>query len=172
MKKFITLTLSLLLLVPELLAGNFGLALGLPVYGAVCLSVAFGEVYGIAAAGLSAMILDIIYDRPYPWWSICAILILYISVNTVRRMQRKQPVSALSAGAVCGALIALYNIFYPLFTDGDLPGSNPFALLVFHISGGILFMFLLVLIFDAVNLRSNLPRFGIYGSHNETRGLR
>ena len=172
MKNFITFTLTLLLLVPELIAGNLGLAPGLPLYGAICLSIAFGEVYGITAAGLSAMILDIIYDRPYPLWTIYAVLVLYISSATVKRMQRKQPVSALSAGAVCGALTALYNIFSPLFTGGDLRGPNPFSLLVFHISGGILFMFILVLIFDAVNLRSDLPRFGVYGSHNDMRGLR
>ena len=172
MKNFITLTLTLLLLVPELIAGNLGLAPGFPLYGAVCLAVAFGEVYGVAAAGLSAMILDIIYDRPYPFWTVSAVLILYIAAGTVKRVQRKQPVSALSAGAVCGILIALYNIFLPFFANGDLPGPNPFALLIFHISGGMFFMFILVLIFDAVNLRSDLPRFGIYGSHSDIRGRR
>jgi hypothetical protein len=36
--------------------------------------------------------------------------------------------------------------------------------------GGMFFMFLFVLIFDALNLRSDLPRFGVYDSRGMMRG--
>ena len=170
MKIFITVTLTLLLLVPELLAGNLGLSLALPVYGAVCIYVAFGASYGIYAAGFAALTVDIIYDRPLPVWSVAAILILLCGASAARRMQRKTPSASLTAGAVCGVLIAFYNIFISIFTSGTLAGPDPYSLLVFHIIGGMFFMFLFVLIFDALNLRSDLPRFGVYDSRGMMRG--
>ena len=168
MKTFLTVTLTLMLLAAELLTGNLGLSFALPIYGAICIYIAFGSVYGVSAAGMAALTADIIYDRPFPVWSIAALLILALSASAAERMQRKQPAASLAAGAVCGLLTALYNIFIPYFTGGTLAGPNPYSLLVFHITGGMLFMFLFVSIFDAVNLRSNLPRFGIYDS----RGMR
>lgn len=168
MKTFLTVTLTLMLMVPEFFAGNLGLAPALPLYGAVCIFIAFGTAYGVSAAGFAALTADIIYDRPFPAWTIAAVIILFCSASAAKRMQRKQPGAALVSGAVCGTLTALYNVFIVYFTGGTLAGPDPYSLLIFHLAGGMLFMFLLVLIFDALNLRSDLPRFGIYDS----RGMR
>ena len=169
MKSFITIAVTAMLMVPELLAGNGGLALGLPLYGAVCFAVAFGQVYGIAAAVSAAFLTDIIYDRPYPLWTVWAAVILFAAAGTARRVQRKQPFAALLSGGVCGIMTVLFNLVQKIFFHGDIPGPEPFSLIIFHLSGGIFFMFVLAAVFDALNLRSDLPRFGIYDSRSRLR---
>lgn len=169
MKIFLTVTVTALLMVCELIAGNVGLALGLPLYGALYFAVAFGQAYGIGAAGAAALMLDIIYARSFPSWSIYAMLAVFMVSVNVHRMQRKQPFASLIAGAFCGILIVIYNLSAAYFAGEDIPGPDPFNLIVFHIVGGTLFMFFLVMIFDAVNFRSNLPRFGIYDSKSNLR---
>ena len=128
MKTFLTVTLTLMLLAAELLTGNLGLSFALPIYGAICLYIAFGSVYGVSAAGMAALTADIIYDRPFPVWSIAALLILALSASAAERMQRKQPAASLAAGAVCGLLTALYN---------DLASVETFAVMIMNSGGGV-----------------------------------
>lgn len=169
MKIFLTAVVTALLMVFELFAGNLGLALGLPLYGALFFAVAFGQAYGIAAAGGAALIIDIMYVRSFPVWSIYAMAAVFFTSLNVHRMQRKQPFASLLSGGLCGLLIVIYNLLAAFFTGENIPGPDPFSLTVFHIFGGMIFMFLLVVLFDAVNFRSNLPRFGIYDSKNALR---
>ena len=169
MKIFLTITVTAVLLVFELIAGNAGLALGLPLYGALFFAVAFGQAFGISAAGGAALLLDIIYARSFPFWSIYAMLAVFFASVNVHRMQRKQPLASLISGAFCGILIVVFNLLSAWISGEEIPGPDPFSLIVFHVFGGMIFMFLLVVLFDAVNLRSNLPRFGIYDSKSNLR---
>lgn len=159
MKSFLTLTATALLLTLELICGNMGLALGLPLFGAFYFAVAFGRNYGIWAAGIAGIILDLIYDRPFMLTAIWLILITFLAEKNALRLQKQMPEAAISGGVICGLAVFAGNFLYSKVMQTPYPGPDIGSMFIFHLTGGILFMLLLALLFDGINFRCNLPRF-------------
>ena len=159
MKTFLTIWITAMMMVLELICGNMGLALGFPIFSAVYFAVAFAPSYGIAAAGFAGLLLDVIYDRTWLTGALVAVLITFIASETARRIHRHQPESSLLSGALCGLMILLANLCGALISGETPPGPRIFSMMVFQIIGGAIFMLMMTLSFDAINLRSNLPRF-------------
>lgn len=147
------------MMVLELLAGNLGLPLGLPLFTAVYFAVAFGTAYGLAAAGGAGLLLDVIYARNYFFTALINIAIVYLSAKCACRLQRKMPVSPLSAGFLCGLLINFNNNITSWLNGNELPGPDLWSMVIFQVSGGSLLLLAIVPLFDAVNFRSRMPRF-------------
>ncbi|MBE6376749.1 MAG: hypothetical protein E7050_09820 [Lentisphaerae bacterium] len=159
MKSFLTLTVTALLMTFELICGNMGLSLGLPVFGAFYFAVAFGKNYGLWAAGLSGLLLDAIYARSFMPTAIWMILIVLLAEQCALRLQRHLPVSAILGGALCGFAVFLGNLLHSLICRTAFPGPDIWSMMIFQLIGGIFFMLLMTLLFDGINFRCNLPRF-------------
>jgi len=170
MKTFVTICVTLMLTVPELAAGNAGLSLGLPIFGAVYFAAACGLSYGICAAGGAGMLLDLLYSRSDLTGAFVSIAIMFLSCRAAVRMQRKMPAAPLAAGAVCGMLINLCAFASAMLRQSEPPGPDLPSLFIFQTSGGAVFMLLLTWLFDAVNFRSNLPRFTVSAGWTENPG--
>ena len=158
MKSFLTLWGTGILLVLELAAGNLGLQLGLPVFGAIYFAAAYGMIYGIAAAGSAGLLLDILYARSYLSGAFSMVMITVLAFDYIRRTHRKMPVSPLIAGMIGGFLTGVNSFLHFYFSGQAYSGPNPVCLAIFQIAGGGLFMLLFSFIGDAVNFRCNLPQ--------------
>ena len=167
MRSFLTLCVTLMLMVPELLAGNLGLPLGLPFFGAVYFAGAFGIAYGIVAGGCAGLMLDLLYCRGGLSGAISGMLIVLAAAAVTGGEQRRLPGAALAAGGVCGGAVALSNALECLIAGSPFPEPGFFTMLIFQISGGALFMLPMTALFDAVNLRCDLPGFA--GSSSDRR---
>ena len=171
MKLFLTIFVTASAMLPELWCGNLGIQLGLPVYSSVYFYAAYGPLYGIGAAGISGLLLDVIYNR---YWLLTApgwILISCIGFQAAQRWQRRKPAAPLFSGILCGAGISLWNDLIALLAGGEIPGPDIFSMLIFQSFSGGIFMLLITLLFDAVNFRCNLPQFSGSASGNRfTRG--
>lgn len=170
MKLFVTIFIMLLLTALELIIGNGGLALGLPFFGALYFGIAFGREYGITAAGSAGFILDLLYAREYLSGAFAGMLIVYLSCHAALRLQRSMPAAPLGSGMICGVLVNMCNLLTASLHGQPAPGPDFFSMLVFQFVGGGIFMLLTVLLFDAVNLRSNLPRFCLYDTNRHPGG--
>lgn len=159
MKLFLTIFISALSVLLELLCGNLGISAGFPVYPAVYFYIAFGPVYGIGTAGVSALLTDVIYCRDLlvtaPVW----IVITMSGILTVRRWQRQKPQAPFFSGMVCGTELVIYQLLFSRLTGGGMPGPDILSLLVFHSTAGGIYMLFMTWLFDAVNYRCNLPKF-------------
>lgn len=170
MKVFITVVVTSLFTVLELIIGNAGLSLGLPYFTALYFGTAFGTVYGISAAGGAGFVLDLLYAREYLIRAATAVVIVELSRRAAVRMHRSMPAAPVGSGMICGTLINLFNTFSVWLCGEPLPGPDYFSMLIFQSIGGGIFMLLTVLLFDAVNLRSNLPRFCLYDNRRSNGG--
>lgn len=159
MKAFLTLCVTAFFMSLELICGNMGLPLGLPLFAAVYFSAAFGVNYGIWAAGLSGLLLDAVYCRNVPLSALIYAGIVLLCLQIAVRFERHVPVAPAFSGACCGFLIWLWHMIYAWIAGIPLPGPDIFSMAVFQISGGLLLMLCLTLFFDAVNFRCNLPKF-------------
>ena len=79
MKVFLNILVTALLMNMELICGNTGLALGLPLFGAVYFFIAFSPVHGITSAAFSALLLDAMYARNCLTWPLAAIVIVSLA---------------------------------------------------------------------------------------------
>ncbi|MBR7121482.1 MAG: hypothetical protein IKC94_04495 [Lentisphaeria bacterium] len=172
MKVFLNILVTALLMNMELICGNTGLALGLPLFGAVYFFIAFSPVHGITSAAFSALLLDAMYARNCLTWPLAAIVIVSAAGNFAGYLERRMPLSPLGSGGLCALLVSVYNVLNAWFSGVPAPGPDFFSMLVFQVSGGGLFMLLLVWLFDAVNFRCNLPQFHIIenGKHRFSGG--
>jgi hypothetical protein len=143
----------------ELICGNMGLLLGLPLFGAIYFAVAFGINYGIWAAGLSGLLLDAIYCRSVPLSALIYAGIVMLCFQSAVRVERQLPAAPAVSGALCGFLIWVWHLFYSWGASVDFPGPDIFSMVVFQVSGGALLMLVMTLFFDALNFRCNLPKF-------------
>lgn len=164
MKTFVTVCITAMFMAVELIAGNMGLALGLPVFAASYFLISFGTLYGIMAAGIAGLFTDLIYAREYCFYAVMWVIIAAITGSVIRRFHRNMPFSPLAGGAVCGILINSSNCLHTFFTGNISPGPDFFSMIIFQAAGGMGLMLSMVLLFDAVNFRSNLPRFFIADS--------
>ena len=170
MKTFLTIFITALMIVPELLCGNLGMSPGLPLYTAIYFAGAFGLFYGLTAAGFAGLLLDLRYARPYRWTALIWALITFAAFECSMRLRMRSPEAPIVAGITAGFLQLLWSVFYTLVTAHPLPGPDIFSMLVFDLTGGGIFMLLTVLLFDAINFRCNLPRFSPPENTNQHRG--
>lgn len=159
MKLFMTLTVTGILIWLELFAGNLGLPLGLPLYAALYFAAANGMVYGMVSAGSAGLLLDLLYAREYLAGALTGTAVVALCAAYACRSSRKMPYAPLTCGMLCGLLICLVNWLWIFFSGGVYYGPNPLCMLIFQIVGGGIFMLLFTLTADAVNFRSDLPRF-------------
>lgn len=159
MKTFVTICVSAMLTALEMICGNMGLALGLPVYAAIYFGAAFGLSYGVCAAGIAGLLLDVAYDRTWLFSPLLYIGVMLFTCQTISRSARQMPGSPLAAGGICGALLLCGVLARTYICRTALPGPDILSLAVFQISGGSIFMLAITAMFDAVNFRSDLPRF-------------
>ncbi len=170
MKIFMVLWITAFTLLIEFICGDMGLSLGLPVFTALYFAVAFAPEYGVAAAGSAGILLDAACSRAFPFACIIYLAVTMLTMYIALRSSRHSSLAALGAGAICGLLIYIGNLLYTFIGGGELPGPDLFSMAVFQISGGALFLWLMVLLLDAVNLICDLPGFISSGKKRNLRG--
>lgn len=163
MRTFLVIVTTLGLILPELLIGNLGLALHLPLYGALYFAVAYRKSAGLLSAAAAGLILDPIYCRD-------AMLLAFILPGTVllllpqvRRLRRKLPLAALLPGMLGGGVMAAADSLLCLGFGSAEPGPDFISMLIFQCGAGGIFMLAFTLAADALAFKCNLPRFGVAG---------
>ena len=159
MKLFLVIVTTALLLLGELLAGNLGLVLGLPLYGAVYFGVAYGRRSGVAGAAAAGLILDAVCFRECMTLVFLYPAIVAALLPLIRRERRRFPGAALLAGAAAGAAAVGANWLTAAVIGGALPGPDAVSLLISQTIAGAAFMLVFTLTADFLAAKCNLPRF-------------
>lgn len=156
MKIFITVALTAIFLLLDLLSGNLALFPALTVYCTITLSMAYNYSYGAAAAFIAGMVLDVMYGNSFATIGIIFAAASLAGTAAVLRGQR-QLSAIFSGGCIAGLLVAVAVSILSRFNGNQLPGSDvPSYLLFSAVFGGII-LFLQVLIFDFFAAKANLP---------------
>ena len=163
MKPFLTAATLLLLILPELLAGNLGLAFGLPLYGALYFAVTYRRRFGLIGATAAGLILDSIYWREYMCMVFIFPAMILLTLPLVRRWRRQLPPAALLPGTVIGGGMALVNWLLCALWGTPGPGPDVFSLFIFQAIFGGIFMLIFTLTADFLAFKCNLPRFAVRG---------
>jgi hypothetical protein len=170
MKFFTVLWITAFMLLLELISGNMGLSPALPVFTAVYFAVAFAPEYGIASAGCAGILLDAACNRAFPFAAILFLAVTMLSTHIALRSSRHSSLSAVGIGGICGAMIYAGNLLYTVIGGTGFPGPDVFSMAVFQISGGALFLWLTVMLFDVIHHLCDLPCFVPSGKKSNLRG--
>lgn len=170
MRTFLVCTVTLLMVLLELLAGNRHLPLALPVYSAVYFAVVYRKSAGIISAAAAGLIIEAMYGREWMLLTLIFPAVVLLALSSVRKYRRQMPAAPLAAGAVCGATADLGMVLVALLHGGQLPGPDIFSMLIFQIFTGALFMLIFTLLADFLAFKCNLPRF--ISSGNSKRGIK
>ena len=164
---FQTVFLSLLLLLLELLAGNFLISAGLPMYGAVYMYAAYGKKYGITSALVCGMILDAVYFRKYLFTPlIFLVILLSVQFVVIRYFRRQLPEAPLAGGFCIGGSLFLGNWLSAKLYDGQYLLPDLLSMLIFQLASGAIIMFLLTVLLDALAVRCKMAKFGVTVSNS------
>ncbi|MBQ9803814.1 MAG: hypothetical protein IJW35_03095 [Lentisphaeria bacterium] len=158
MRIFLVTSVTAMLILLELLTGNFGLALGFPLCGAVYFAAAYRKSAGLVSAGCAGLILDALYCR-----EIMLLLLIYPAIvltawQIIRYFRRQIPLAPLAAGAAIGAMMSVTNILLCLIFRTPLPGPDMASVFIFQVFIAAVFMMLFTLTADALAFKCNLPR--------------
>ena len=167
MRTFLVIVVTLGLILPELLAGNFGLALHLPRYGALYFAVAYRRNVGLLSAAGAGLILDAIYCRDAMPSAFILPAVVLLLLPQVRRLRRQLPLAALLPGMLGGGLTAGADFLLARGFRGTAPGPDFASMLIFSSCVGGLFMLIFTLAADALAFKCNLPRFGVAGESRD-----
>lgn len=159
MKSFLVTVTTLALILPELLVGNWGLTLGLPLFGAIYFAAAYRRRYGIVSAAAAGLILDAVYCRSVMLLVLLLPGIVALVMPLIRRTRRQLPASALLAGAAAGGLLCCAEAAVVSVCGGRIPGPDLASLLIFHATFGALFLLGFSLFADLIAVKCNLPKF-------------
>lgn len=159
MKIFLVTVTTLALILPELLAGNWGLTPGLPLFGAIYFAAAYRQRYGILSAAAAGLILDAVYCRSMMLLVLLLPGIVALVMPLVRRTRRQLPAAALLPGAAAGGLLCCAEEIVVSVCGGALPGPDFASLLIFQATFGALFLLVFALIADFIAVKCNLPKF-------------
>lgn len=157
MKIFITIALTAIFLMLDLLAGNLALFPALTVYNAVILLLAYGWRYGIASALTGGIIIDVIYGHPFALIGVIFTLAAAAAGGAALRGARQLP-GIFAGGCAAGFIVSGLVTILCKTGGGTLPGPDVSSFVIFSTGGGGILLVLLVMLFDFFAARANLPR--------------
>ena len=166
MKTFISIALTAIFILTDLLAGNLSLFPAFTVYCAAVLLIAYGWKYGLAAAIAGGMIIDLVYGHSLAVYAVVFALAAAAAGGTILRGNR-QPASIFTGGCLAGLIVSGATVFFCNISGSSIPGPDVPSYLIFSTGGGGFLLFLLVILFDFLAVRANLPRC-IKNSYNES----
>ena len=169
MRIFLVTFVTAVLILLELLAGNFGLSPGFPLCGAVYFAAAYRKSAGLISAGCAGLVLDAIYCRDVMLLMLLYPAITLVSWQVIRYLRRQIPLAPLAAGAVTGALMNITTLLLCLLYRVPLPGPDPVSMFVFQVFVSAVFMVLFTTVADVLAFKCNLPRLKNSGKTSDRR---
>ena len=157
MKIFITIALTALFLLLDLLAGNFFIFCGFSCFSSIIIAMAYGWKYGIPAAAIAGTVLDALYGRSFSVSTFIFVTALLASYGSITRGHRQLP-GILIGGALAGAIISCGATLVVKVSGTPLPAPDFFSYVIFSAGGGSLLLLLMVSVFDFFAERGNMPR--------------
>ena len=165
MKIFISIALTAIFLLLDLLAGNLALFPALSGYCAIALLLAYGWSYGIIAALTGGIVLDVMYGHSFAVLGVLFALVTAAAGAIAIRGSRQLP--GIFAGGCCaGLLVSVTTAVMCRAANGTLPGPDISSYIIFSTGGGGIVLILQVCLFDFFAARANLPRC-IKNTYNE-----
>ena len=156
MKTFITIALTAIFLLLDLLSGNFALFPALTVYCSVVLSLAYHPGYGTAAAFAGGVVLDVMYGHSFAVLGVLFAAASLAGTGIVLRGNR-QLGGVFAGGCAAGLIVSVAVSVLSRASGNLLPGSDvPSYILFSGVFGGII-LFLQILFFDFLAAKANLP---------------
>lgn len=166
MKTFISIALSAIFILADLLAGNLALFPTFTVYCAVVLLIAYGWKYGLAAAIAGGVIIDLVYGHLLAFYGVIFALATAAAGAIILRGNR-QTASIFTGGALAGLTVSAATALFCRISGGSVPGPDVPSYIVFATGSGGIILILMVILFDFFAVRANLPRC-IKNSYNES----
>ncbi|MBR7107379.1 MAG: hypothetical protein IKC89_03080 [Lentisphaeria bacterium] len=157
MKIFITIALTALFLLLDLLVGNFFIFCGFSCFCSIVIAMAYGWKYGVPAAAIAGTILDAIYGRSFSVTTFIFVPALLASYWSITRGHRQLP-GILIGGALAGTVISCGATLVVKSSNTPLPAPDFFSYVIFSAGGGSLLLLLMVSVFDFFAERGNMPR--------------
>ena len=166
MKTFISIALTAIFILTDLLAGNLALFPTLTVYCAAVLLIAYGWKYGLAAAIAGGVIIDLVYGHLLAFYGVIFALAAAVAGAVILRGNR-QTASIFSGGCLAGLTVSVSTAFFCRISGGSVPGPDVPSYIIFSTGTGGMILILMVILFDFFAVRANLPRC-IKNSYNES----
>lgn len=165
MKTFISIALTAIFILTDLLAGNLALFPTLTVYCAAVLLIAYGWKYGLAAALAGGVIIDLIYGHLIAYYGVIFTLATAAAGAIILRGNR-QMASIFTGGCVAGLMVSAATALFCRVSGSSIPGPDMPSYIIFSAGIGGIILILMVVLFDFFAVRANLPRC-IKNSYNE-----
>lgn len=169
MRIFLVSFVTALLIMLELLAGNYGLCLAFPLIGSVYFAVAYRKRTGFISACAAGLVLDALYCRDEMLLMLLYPAAVLAALQIIRQTRRRMPFAPLAAGAVLGAVVNGGNIVLCLIYQVPLNGPDLPSMLVFQVTVSAILMLLFTWTADALAFKCNLPRFKYTGNDSSRR---
>ena len=166
MKTFISIALTAIFILTDLLAGNLALFPTLTVYCAAVLLIAYGWKYGLAAALAGGVIIDLIYGHTMAFYGVIFALAPAAAGSIILRGNR-QMVSIFAGGCIAGLTVSAATAFFCRISGSSVPGPDVPSYIIFSTGIGGIILILMVVLFDFFAVRANLPRC-IKNSYSES----
>lgn len=166
MKLFISIALTAIFILLDLLAGNLGIFPALTVYCSMVLLLAYGWKYGIASALAGGVIIDAVFGHLLAYYGLFFIL-AGISGCSIAFRGHRQLAGIFTGGCIAGLIVSALTALLCHIPGYTLPGPDAASYIIFSTGGGGIFLVLLVIVFDFFAVRANLPRC-VKSSFNES----